>query len=288
MAPHWRIAAAAAALTMFNAASAAAGCDFDPPRLAFAGSPTEQAACLLRDVRVGGALGPRLERLPPHLAARIGREVTVPREAIRRHVAARGLREAQLGGSLDAPLSRARNGAAGAPTARYFAIHDTSTPYFGDAGFPADLDGDRRINSLDRYRAAGNAVAHLFVNRRGEIFVGHDLAVPWRATKLESKVVGFPAKGLFIHVELVQPRRRDPAVADPKNNRLAPEPGFSAAQYDRLALLYIVASRRAGTWLIPAFHAAIDAGLQDGHDDPQRFSLDGLDAALGRTLGRLP
>ena len=30
-----------------------------------------------------------------------------------------------------------------------------------------------------------------------------------RATKLESRVIGLPAKGLFLHVETVMPRRRD-------------------------------------------------------------------------------
>lgn len=39
--------------------------------------------------------------------------------------------------------------------------------------------------------------------------LGHDFSVPWRATKFENKVVGIPAKGLFVHAELIQPRKRD-------------------------------------------------------------------------------
>lgn len=282
-----RIGAILAMLAAPHPASTATGCGFDPARLTFAGSPTEQATCLLRNVRIGGILGPRSDSLPPNLSAKIGREVNLPRETIRRYLSAHNLKEASLGGSLDAPLSRARNGSADAPMARYFTIHDTSTPYLGDLDFPADLDHNQGINRLDRYRASGNEAAHLFVNRRGETLVGHDLAVPWRATKLENKVIGIPAKGLFIHIELVQPRRRDPAVSNPRNDRFAPDRGFSALQYDRLALLYVVSSRRAGTWLIPAFHAALDEGLQDGHDDPQHFSLDSFDAALGRILAAL-
>lgn len=284
---YQRICAIVVMLAASHPASTATGCSFDPARLTFAGSPTEQATCLLRNVRIGGVLGPRLDILPPILSARIGREVNLPREAIRRHLSAHNLTEAGLGGSLDAPLSRARNGSPNAPMARYFTIHDTSTPYLGDSDFPADLDNSEGINRLDRYRASGNEVAHLFVNRRGETLAGHDFAVPWRATKLENKVIGMPAKGLFIHIELIQPRRRDPAVAHPRNDRFAPDPGFSALQYDRLALLYVMSSRRAGTWLIPAFHAALDEGLKDGHDDPQRFSLDSFDAALGRILADL-
>jgi hypothetical protein len=48
---------------------------------------------------------------------------------------------------------------------------------------------------------------------------------------------------------------------------------FTPAQQDRLALLYVVASVRAGAWLIPAYHATIDENLAGGHDDPQGFNL---------------
>jgi hypothetical protein len=30
---------------------------------------------------------------------------------------------------------------------------------------------------------------------------------------------------------------------------------------------------RRGAWLIPAFHAAVDAGIPEAHDDPQNFDL---------------
>lgn len=92
-------------------------------------------------------------------------------------------------------------------------------------------------------------------------------------------MIGRPAKGLFLHVELLQPRRRDPA-GGPNNDAIAPTPGFTAQQYDKLALLYAMASARAGTWLIPAYHAALDDGLADGHDDPQHFDLTAFVAAL--------
>jgi hypothetical protein len=62
---------------------------------------------------------------------------------------------------------------------------------------------------------------------------------------------------------------------------VAPQPGFSEAQYRRLALLYVAASLRAGTWLIPAYHAVLDSGFDGGHDDPQNFDLAVWDARLG-------
>ena len=54
---------------------------------------------------------------------------------------------------------------------------------------------------------------------------------------------------------MIQPRRTGARGGDSRS----PDPAFSPAQYDRLALLYTIASVRAGRWLIPAFHAALDA-----------------------------
>lgn len=87
-------------------------------------------------------------------------------------------------------------------------------------------------------------------------------------------------------MELVQPRRRDPQ-GGPKNDAIAPEPGFTPAQLRRLALLYVAASARRGEWLIPAFHAAVDAGIPGAHDDPQRFSLADWATAIESELARL-
>jgi hypothetical protein len=80
------------------------------------------------------------------------------------------------------------------------------------------------------------------------------------------------SRGLFVHTELVQPRRSDP-TGQPGNDGLAPSPGFTEPQLDRLALLYVVASLQHGSWMVPAFHANVDAGIPDAHDDPQNFDL---------------
>jgi hypothetical protein len=286
---RWRLVLCAALLTAANGSIAqgqtVGSCRFDPQILAFAGTANEQARCLLRSVAKWGKVGATLPSLPPNLEAKVGQPVEVSGDDVRRELAALNLTEAAVGGSLDAPISRGRGGAAGAPSARYFVIHDTSAPWFGDRPFPTDIGTSSEVNGLRQF-AGADAVAHLFINRRGEMLVGHELSVPWRATKLESKVIGEPARGLFIHIESVQPRRRDPR-GGPKNDAVAPEPGFTPAQYDRLALLYIVASRRAGSWMVPAFHAAIDEGLSDAHDDPQNFELTKFDAALGQLLTKI-
>ncbi len=97
---------------------------------------------------------------------------------------------------------------------------------------------------------------------------------------------GIDLKGLFLHVELVQPRRSQPGRGR-NNDAQAPTPGFSDIQYDRLALIYTIASVRAERWLIPAFHIAIDSGIRGGHDDPQNFEIEAFAGSLQRLMARL-
>jgi hypothetical protein len=263
-------------------------CRFDLQQLSFVGLPADQARCLMQPVGKRGRLTGSLRRLPRGLSAVLERGEPLPaRDKVARWLAGEGI---DIGG-LDQPVSRARDGDPSAPLARYFVIHDTSTPYYEDQPFPADVDGDPQVNDFAPYFPIGGdpekyPVAHLFLNRQGVVRVGQPLSRPWRATKLESRVIGLPAKGLFLHVETVMPRRRDPAIAG-WNDAIAPRPGFSARQYDRLALLYIALSVRAGQWLIPAQHATMDHGLPQAHDDPQNFRLGDLDRALRRHLRAL-
>jgi hypothetical protein len=249
-------------------------CRFDRDALTFQGGPQEQAGCLLRTVAKFGRVDPQPAVLPVLLTEFIGSPVGALRAHLASFLTAKNLNPAQLGGSLDCDLSHASNGG---PTARYFVIHDTSSPWLGNASdFPPN--DAQQLNRLSDF-AGANAVAHVFVNRLGDTLTGHDFQVPWRATKLETRVIGIPAKGLFLHVELLQPRRRDP-TGGPNNDAIAPTPGFTAQQYDKLALLYAMASARAGSWLILAYHAALDESLADGHDDPQNFDLAAFVAAL--------
>jgi 4-alpha-glucanotransferase len=99
-------------------------------------------------------------------------------------------------------------------------------------------DGDPKINNLARYACSNDIErAHVFINRGGKIFLAHDFAVPWRATKFETASNFGPAlKGLFLHIELIQPRRALKGYGS-RNDFLAPTPGFSQAQYDSLALV---------------------------------------------------
>jgi len=254
-------------------------CGFDVETLQFAGDALAQARCLLRPVGQGGVVAPQPAALPDSLAALVGQPVGDLGPRLQAWLVANAIADTAIGGPLAAPLSHARDDAPDAPAARYFVLHDTSTPWLGDApSFPPD--DAPALNDLARF-AGPEAVAHVFVDRRGETLLGHDLRVPWRATQLEVRRVGPRSRGLFLHVELAQPRRRDPA-GSPRNDAIAPVPGFTDAQYAQAALLYAAASARRGDWLIPAFHAALDEGIAGAHDDPQHFDIARFALALDR------
>jgi hypothetical protein len=209
----------------------------------------------------------------------VGRPVEfAARPSLADYLRARSIREADIGG----PLSGAVSKTAGGEQARYFIIHDTSTPALPrTAAFPpAGMD----TASWTHNRLAGHVAsrkAHVFVNRLGESATALDFGTPWRATKYELQSVS--RRGLFLSIELIQPRRLDSLGIDSES----PNPGFTDAQLDRLAVLYVAASVRRGQWLIPAYHAAVDAGFQNAHDDPQNFDLERWASRLDQLISEL-
>jgi len=263
-------------------------CTFDPQTLSFSGTPVEQAKCLMRGMDHSRNLAPPLETLPPALAARVGSEAGLPsRENMSGFLSRQDL-EWDFAAYLWQPASRADDNDPNAPMARYFVIHDTSGPNFGHRSFPPDVDATAKFNNLYNFACAdGWGKAHIVVNRAGDMLVDHELAIPWRETKFEQAANFAGAlKGLFLHVELVQPRR-SASGRGRRNDAQSPDPAFTAAQYDRLALLYVIASVRAEHWLIPAFHAAIDANIRNGHDDPLNFDVEKFADSLERVVEKL-
>ena len=263
-------------------------CVFDPETLSYAGTPVEQAMCLMRGVDATRNLGPPLTSLPPALANRIGETDGLPsREVLSGYLSKQDL-ETGFAAHLWEPVSRAYDNDPDAPMARYFVIHDTSGPNYGHRAFPADIDTYPPWENLANYACSdGWGRAHVFVNRTGEMLVAHDYSIAWRETKFEQAAqFGGALRGLFLHSELVQPRRS--ALGHGwRNDAQTPNPAFTAAQYDRLALLYTIASVRRGDWLIPAFHAAIDADIPNGHDDPLNFDIDSFADSLDRLVAKL-
>lgn len=263
-------------------------CNFDVETLSFSGDAQQQAKCLLTPVREGGKLGEPLDQLPDVFAARIGRNDNLPdRNALLAVLKERGL-DVIFADRLAQPASRANDNDQQARAASYMVLHDTSAPNFRNQPWPDNVNDDPKINSLARYSCDNNIErAHIFINRMGGIFAPHDFSVPWRATKFEMATnFDGKTKGLFLHVELIQPRKRHPKYRG-NNDFLAPLPGFPPAQYDALALVYTIASLRAGSWLIPAYHSVLDEGIYDKHDDPQNFDLDAFADSLTKLLERL-
>ena len=268
---------AALALAAPASAELIGGCQFDRDTLTFAGSQAEQATCLLRKVELMGKKSP--QPLPP-IIERLLVQGGAP-SAAQKAAAIAAFPEPYRSfatGYQDKPASQTE---AGLPL-MYFVIHDTSTPFLGTTRFARRLDADPAVNSFTPY-LADEPVAHIFLNRQGQIWGAHDFSVPWRATKLESRVIGPPARGRFVHIETVQPRRFMPGSNSLAQTE-APKPGFSAAQYRMLAALYVYASARAGRWLIPAFHSNVDDGIPAAHDDPQNFDLKEFAKALEKQL----
>ena len=235
-------------------------CAFDESKLEFAGTPLEQAKCLLRPVAEFGRLGAPPAMLPAPLESLIGKPVAITRGTLQHYLEIHKIQEDEIGGAVTNVLR-----------AKYFVIHDVSAPNYHEKEFPTNInEASWSLNSVERWRS--NTAAHFFVTRLGQSVATHPLTTPWRATKLETRVLKEKSRGLFVHTELVQPRRGDPKGA-PGNDGIAPVPGFTGPQLDRLALLYVVASVEHGTWMVPGYHACVDAGIPDAHDDPQNFDL---------------
>jgi hypothetical protein len=263
-------------------------CAFDPDALSFVGEPQQQAMCLLRAFDRSRNLAPTLTSLPPVLAERVGSSSGLPSRGVLNALLVKLDLGRDFAAGLWRPVSHARDNDPEAPAARYFVIHDTSGPNFSGRSFPVNIDVSPKINNLRLFFCPdGWGRSHVVINRSGRMIVDHDFEIPWRETKFERapRFAG-ALKGLFLHIELIQPRRRAPGRGR-RNDAQAPTPGFTAAQYDGLALLYVIASVRADTWLVPAFHAPIDADIRGGHDDPQNFELQALATSLRELLKKL-
>ena len=143
------------ALVVCCAASSASAekfgaCRFDPAAMSFDGEPLVQARCLLRFVAKFGQIAQEPAQLPASLNERIGNVV----ELDRKKLGAR-LVEAKMPNEfirLDAPVSRGSDNARNAPLARYFVIHDTSSPWFGDRNFPDDVNTSDEVNDMETLR----------------------------------------------------------------------------------------------------------------------------------------
>jgi hypothetical protein len=257
----WAIALAFGLITQpAIAASPIGGCKFDPSTKQFAGTVEQQASCLLKKVKPKGS-GATPQPVPSWLLERIDKPIGLTKDQVQAYLDRNRIGSADLGGEL---------AVGDAPARRYFVIHDTSWPELPDApSFPAEIDhADHPSNRLTIWGSLSKKV-NLIISRdgRSRTFQNWSAARPSSATKLE--VQSNVSRDAFVHVENIQVRMK-PAGSWAWR---APDPGFGSAQEGRLALAYVVASLRAGRWLIPAYHFNIDQGIKDAHDDPQNVDL---------------
>ena len=239
-------------------------------------APAAQAKCLLRPVKKFGNLGPQITSLPAPLDTLIG-EPTAPSlslQQVRTFLTQKGITEADVGGSLSISLS--------AP--KYFVIHDTSD--FSEATeFAQNINVETAgINRLPGRLA--HKVCHVYINRVGQSATAIVFESPNPPNGTKFGRCNPNRKAEFLHIENIQPRIRDRSVSF-QNDAIAPTPGFTDAQLERLAVIYIVASLRSGKWLIPSYHSPIDLGFRDRHDDPQNFDLQTWAAKLGELISAI-
>ena len=275
-------------------------CKFDAASASFAGTPAEQARCLLRPVKKQGNLGRRAGK-PASAAGGSGRQAGgVSRQELRAFLQEGAIAETDIGGSLDKPLSQGRTTAGAATPARYFVIHDTSTPNCSEPRacaaqnqFPANMnEADWSHNkTFNGHKGAGNPVAHMITNRVGASFTMLELSQPIRAVKFEFCVSADAAnkRGLFIHVENVQPRLSDPLPAAAKGRgttRPRRRPASPARSMSACVDLHR-GEQPARRLAYPALHAPLDSAYRDGHDDPQNFSPGTFAKAVETLLGKI-
>jgi hypothetical protein len=236
-------------------------CPFVDSALQFKGTPVQQAQCLLRRVKVGGNADDPPAQLPQLLSDIVGTPVNFTAAQFQSYLARKGISAKDIGGALTKGVSATPSG----KKALYFVIHDTSDELTTNSFPPNINDATWKQNDFAN-QPVGNA--HVFINRLGQSTTGHDYSVAWRATKRERALSG-ALKGLFLHHEMVQPRIKGAFSFA----AVGPDPGFTAAQIERLAVCYLAASLRQGSFMIPTSHCVLDLGIPDGHDDPQNFDL---------------
>lgn len=264
-------------------------CKFDAQRKGFEGTLAQQAACLTREVKRVGKLGG--ETITPFLTSLLGKPAPTVK-AVQSLLDAQKIKPEEVGGATSKAI-----------TANYFIIHDTSSPNCSEGKpsaacpttgeFPLDRDDASWVvnkNFGGHPKQSPNRVAHAFTNRSGGSVTEVDFAEQIATTKFESCSDAAAKFKQFIGIENIQPRVGDPKIppaGKAANDRDAPIPGFADKQYERLALLYVVASARRGQWLVPAFHAVLDQYYADGHDDPQHFDMHAFSAAIQKHVDAL-
>ncbi len=161
-------------------------CSFDQPHLSFAGSPLDQARCLLRFVKRGGDVDDAPATLPPIVEQLLGAPQTLNLTVaqLRAYLQLHNIPENTAGGSLDAPVSRADTNNPAARLAQYFMIHDTSTKLSAGQTFDPNFINTAQWSGNRPANLSGGKT-HIYITRLGETKMDNDYGTPFRATQFE-------------------------------------------------------------------------------------------------------
>lgn len=229
-------------ITTFQLAAQPAYTKFDSENFSYKGTKKEQVQLLLRKVNRWGEVSSEPVNIDIKFLELLESSMSISKEKCIGYIAGLELLQDDIGGSFDDLVSYIFvNGEK--VYAKYFVIHDTSTPVYKDK-FPNNIDSVTwSWNKKEKWL---KKITHVYVTRTGQLSVVSNFSEALRATKFEINYLGSASKGLFLHIELIQPRKYPPG--NEVNAPIAPDPGFSNIQYDRLAILYIAASLRRGDW----------------------------------------
>ena len=123
------------------------------------------------------------------------------------------------------------------------------------------------------------------VNRMGDSLLNHDFSIPWRETKFEQAAeFGGALKGLFVHIEMIQPRR----AGERRRRRPFARSGFHA----RRNMIAWRSSTRSSAYAPDAgsfrrFMPRLTPIFRNGHDDPLNFKVDSFADSLDRLIEKL-
>ena len=247
-----------------------ASAKFNWQELKYEGTKKEQLELLLQKPMFRGWVKHGKPIIDSVFSEMITKPILVTPQMLQNYLLKNNIAYSYIGEEIEKPLASIKNPHTGKPeSVKYFIIHDVSFEEPKQFDFPADIDSLSHEANQFEYRDKVQKrkkvfLANIFINRLGSSKTYVTFEKPCLTTKFERADANknFSLKGLFIGVELVQQRIRSRKVAEYFDK--APEPGFTDQQYERLALIYIIASIRKGDWLIPAYHIVIDGGYKRG------------------------
>lgn len=109
---------------------------FNPQTQSFEGTPVEQAKYLLAPVKKYAKIGENLAVLPPILEQILSGNPMIDKQKLKNYLSNNQITEENIGGNIDDVVSITQVG----NLAKYFVIHDTSTPNYGQLQIPSNID----------------------------------------------------------------------------------------------------------------------------------------------------